>query len=183
MVLTNNQAEVTPKGFLEKRGFNSFIVLDSTSILHDDEKLLFEHSIEILNLVRVLLKANKMCADFRSDFHINTDIYYKVMDSVLNNIPFSDTELKSFIESEQKKEDFLNFSRSLAEIEDDFYLPYQIDLILLGMKMDKFNNLNEIEKDEFLDSYGNIAYEVRSKKIDVRDFILQAKKILVNLVH
>lgn len=183
MVLTQKQTEVTPKGFLAQRECNSFMVLDTKSIFYEDERILFEHSIEILNLVRVVLKANKMCADFRSDFHINTDIYYKAMDSVLNNIPFSNIELESFIESEQKKEDFLTFSRSLTEIEDDFYLPYEIDLILLGMKMDKFNNLNEIEKDEFLDSYGNIAYEVRSKKIDVRDFILQAKKTLVNLAH
>lgn len=180
MVLTNSQAEVTPKGFLERRNFNSFIVLDSTSISHHDEIILFEHSIEILNLVRVVLKANKMCADFRSDFHISTDIYYKAMDSVLNDIPFSDTELESFIESEQKKEDFLTFSRSLADIENDFYLPYQIDLILLGMKIDKFNNLNEIKKDEFLNSYGDIAYEVRFKKINVRDFILRAKELLIS---
>lgn len=180
MVLTNDQVEVTPKGFLEKREFNSFIVLDSTGILHDDERILFEHSIEILNLVRVVLKANKMCADFRSDFRINTDIYYKAMDSILNDIPFSDAELESFIESEQKKEDFLTFSRSLADIEDDFYLPYETDLILLGMKIDEYNNLNEIEKDAFLDIYGDIAYEVRSKKIDVRDFILRAKELLIS---
>lgn len=180
MVLTNGQAEVTPKGFLEQRNFNSFIVLDSTSILNYDEGILFEYSIEILNLVRVVLKANKMCADFRSDFQINTAIYYKAMDSVLNNMPFTDAELESFIHNEQKKEDFLTFSRGLANLENDFYLPYQIDLILLGVKIDKYNNLNEIEKDAFLDSYGDIAYDVRSKRINFRDYILKANELLIS---
>lgn len=180
MVLTNNQVEVTPKGFLEKREFNSFIVLDSRGILYQDEKKLFEHSIEVLNLIRVVLKANKMCADFRSDFRINTDIYYKAMDSILNDIPFSDAELESFMESEQKKEDFLTFSRSLADIEDEFYLPYEVDFILLGMNIDEYNNLNEEKKEALHESYGDIAFEVRSKKIDVKDFILKAKELLIS---
>ena len=180
MVLTNNQAEVTPKGFLEKREFNSFIVLDSTGILYHNEKKLFEHSIEILNVIRVVLKANKMCADFRSDFRINTDIYYKAMDSILNDIPFSDAELESFIESEQKKEDFLTFSRSLADIENEFYLPYEVDFILLGLKIDTYNELDELQKEALHESYGDIANEVRFKRIEVSDFILKAKGLLIS---
>lgn len=187
MVLRNDQAEVTPKGFLEKREFNSFIVLDSSSILYQEETELFSYSIEILNLIRVVLKANKMCADFKSDFRINTDIYYKAMDSILNNIPFSDAELESFIESEQKKEDFLTFSRSLADIENEFYLPFEVDFILLGMNKDEYKKLDEVQKDALHESYGDIAHEVRFKKIGVRDFILKAKELLnsssvINLV-
>lgn len=180
MVLTDNQAEVTPKGFLKQREYNSFVVLDSSSILYDNELKLFEYSIEILNLIRVALKANKMCVDFRSDFRINTGIYYKAMDSILNNIPFSDTELESFIESEQKKEDFLTFSRSLADIEREFYLPYEVDFILLGMNIDKYNDLNEEKKEALHESYGDIAFEVRFKKIGIPEFILKAKELLIS---
>ncbi|MNQ93477.1 hypothetical protein D3C85_1089440 [compost metagenome] len=180
MVLKSSQVEVSPKGFLEKREFNSFIVLDSSSISYGEEEEIFGYSIEILNLVRVVSKANKMCSDFKSDFRINTDIYYKAIDSILNNIPFSDAELESYIESEQKKEDFLTFSRSLADIENEFYLPYQVDFILLGMCIEAYTKLNEEEKEALHESYNDMAHEVRFKKIGVRDYILKAKGLLIS---
>lgn len=178
MVLTKDQVEVTPKGFLEKRGVDSFIVLNSTSVSYGKETELFGYSIEILNAIRVILKANKMCSDFKSDFRIDTDIYYKAMNAVLNNIPFSDSELESYIESEQKKEDFLTFSRGLADIEEEFYLTYQIDFILLGLNIDTYNNLDESQKDALHESYGDIAYEVRFKKMEIKEFISKAKELL-----
>lgn len=180
MVLKSSQVEVSPKGFLEKREFNSFIVLDSSSISYGEEEEIFGYSIEILNLVRVVSKANKMCSDFKSDFRINTDIYYKAMDSILNNIPFSDAELESYIESEQKKEDFLTFSRSLADIENEFYLPYQVDFILLGMNIEAYAKLNEEKKEALHESYTDIAYEVRFKKIGVSDFVSKTKELLIS---
>jgi hypothetical protein len=178
MVLTKDQVEVTPKGFLEKIGVDSFIVLNSSSILYGEETKSFEYSIEILNSIRVISKANKMCSDFKSDFRIDTDIYYKAMDAVLNNIPFTDAELESFIESEQKKEDFLTFSRSLADIEEQFYLPYEVDFILLGLNIDTYKKLDEPQKNALHESYGDIAYEVRFKRIEIKDFISKAKELL-----
>jgi hypothetical protein len=180
MVLTNDQAEVTPKGFLKERQFNSFMVLDSSNILYLEETELFGYSIEILNLVRVVLKANKMCSDFKSEFRINTNIYYKAIDCVLNTIPFSDTELESYIESEQKKEEFLTFSRSMADIEKEFYLPYEVDFILLGMNMDAYNKLNKDKKNALHDSYSDIAFEIRFKKIGITDFILKSKELFIS---
>lgn len=178
MVLTKKQAEVKPKGFLENREYNSFIVLDSSSIMYEEEAELFKYSIEVLNLIRVALKANKMCSDFKSEFRINTDIYYRAMNSVLNDLPFSDAELESYIESEQQKETFLNFSRSLSDTDKDFYLPYQVDFILLGMKIDSYFKLNFDEKEMLHESYDSMAHEVRSKKIGIRDFISKAKELL-----
>lgn len=180
MVLTENQVEVTPKGHLKTREYNSFIVLDSNSILYREEKELFGYSIEILNLIRVVFKANKMCSDFKSDFSIKTDIYYKAINSVINNIPFSDSELETYIENEQKKEDFLSFSRSLADLENEFYLPYEVDFILLGMNMDAYMSLNEEEKETLHERYSDIAYQIRCKKIGARDFILRAKELLIS---
>lgn len=178
MVLTKDQAEVNPKGFLKTKGTDSFIVLDASSVLYGEETELFGYSIEILNSIRVISKANKMCADFKSDFRIDTEIYYKAMDAVLNNIPFSDIDLENYIKSEQKKEDFLTFSRSLAAIEEQFYLPYTIDLILLGLNIGTHNKLDKFQIDALHESYGDIAYEVRFKRMEIEDFISKAKKLL-----
>lgn len=180
MVLQKEQVEVNPKGYLEKREYNSFIVLDSSSIHYDDEKELLCHSIEILNSIRVVKKANKMCSDFKSDFQINTDIYYKAMDSVLNNKPFLDADLKSYFESEQKKEEFLIFSRSLADIENELYLPYEVDYILLGMNIDTYNCLDEDKKGELSENYGDIACDIRFKRMEIKDFILKAKELMIS---
>ncbi|SHF89414.1 hypothetical protein SAMN05443549_101732 [Flavobacterium fluvii] len=180
MVLQKEQVDVNPKGYLEKREYNSFIVLDSSGISYDDEKELLCHSIEILNSIRVVKKANKMCSDFKSDFQINTDIYYKAMDSVLNNKSFSDADLKSYFESEQKKEEFLIFSRSLADNENELYLPYEVDFILLDMNMGAYNILNERKKDTLRDIYGSLACEVRYKNIGISDFILKAKELFIS---
>lgn len=178
MVLTRNHVEVTPKGYLKKREFNSFMVLDTKSFLYSEEKKSFGYSIEILNLIRVACMANKMCLDFKSSFFIDIDIYHKAINSILNNKCFSDSELKIYFETDQKKEEFLTFSRSLADIENEFYLPYEIDYILLGIDMDVYNNLNEDKKGELSDSYGDIACDMRLKKMEISDFILKAKKLI-----
>lgn len=177
MVLTRNQTEVTPKGFLEKRQFNSFMVLDTVSIQYPEEQNVFGYSIEILNLIRVAFKANKMCLDFKSDFRIDTDIYHKAISCVLNNESFSGAELESYFETAQKKEEFLTFSRSLADIENEFYLPFEVDYILLGMNMDAYNKFDETQRDGLSDSYGDIECDMRLKTIEIKDFIAKAKEL------
>lgn len=178
MVLTRNHAEVTPKGHLEKREFNSFMVLDTQSFLYSEEKKAFGYSIEILNLIRVASIANKMCLDLKSSFFIDTDIYHKAINSVLNNKAFSDSELENYFETDQKKEEFLTFSRSLVDIENEFYLPYEVDYILLGMDMITYNNLSEDKREELSENYGDIACDMRFKKMEIKDFILKAKKLI-----
>lgn len=177
MVLTKNQVEVKPKGYLEKREYNSFMVLDTNSILYPDELELFGYSVEILNMIRVVLKANKMCSDFKSEFRIKTDIYYKAINSILNNIPFSTSELEAYFENEQQKETFLTFSRSLADIENEFYIPFEIDFILLGMDIDLYNKLDNDEKETLHESYGDIRCDMTFKKMEIKEFIPKAKKI------
>ncbi|MEO8236385.1 MAG: hypothetical protein ABI549_13290 [Flavobacterium sp.] len=179
MVLTENQAEVTPKGFLEKREFNSFMVLDTTSVVYSDDHKVFGYSIEILNLIRVTFIANKMCLDFKSSFCIDTDIYHKAINNVLTYKSFSDSELENYFITEQKKEEFLKFSCSLFDIENNFYLPYEVDYILLGINIDLYNNLDEIKKEELHESYGDIACDVRLKQMKIKDFILKARELLV----
>lgn len=121
-----------------------------------------------------------MCSDFKSDFRIDTDIYYKAMDAVLNNISFSDIELENYIKMEQKKEDFLTFSRSLADTEEELYLPYIVDFILLGLNIGDHNKLDKYQIDALHESYGDIAYEVRFKRMEIKDFISKAKELLTS---
>ena len=180
MVLTNNQAEVTPKGYLATRDFNSFITLDSRGIQCDHGEKLFGYSIELLNSIRVISLANKMCSDFKSDFRIDTTIYHKAVDAILNNAPFSDSELENYFESEQKKEDFLKFSRSLATSEEEFYLPYEVDFLLLGINLDDFSQLNESQRDSLSTTYGEIWCDVRFKKMEIKNFILKARDLLAS---
>ncbi len=181
MVLTNNQAEVNPKGFFENRKYNSFMVLDTSSIIYPDEKEVFGYSIEILNLIRVAKIANKMCASFKSDFQINTDIYYNVIDCVLGNHFFTNNDLIKYFETEQTKEEFLTFSKSLVDIEKEFYLPYEVDFILLGIDIESYFDLDQAKKEEISDKYGAIACEVRSKEIEIEDFIVKARDLMNTL--
>ncbi|MBP2281961.1 hypothetical protein H4V97_000279 [Flavobacterium sp. CG_23.5] len=178
MVLTHNQAEVTPKGFLEKRDFNSFMVLDTNSILYPDAKQVFGYTVEILNVIRINTLVNKMCNGFQSNFNIDSSIYYKAISNVLESKPFLYPELESYFLASQKKEEFLSFSRSLADIEDDFYLPYEVDYILLGMNMDQYDKLNEDKKGDLSDSYSDLKCNMSFKKIEIKDFIIKAKQLI-----
>ncbi|WP_339919532.1 hypothetical protein [uncultured Flavobacterium sp.] len=183
MVLTNKQVEVTPKGFMANRGLDSFMVLNTESILHEDQIQLFGFSIEILNLLRVINKANELSKGFKSEFRIPTEIFYKVIDNVMSNKPFTDTELESYIKAEQIKEEFLTFSRSLADFDNDFYLPFEIDYILLGVDMKLYDKLDEAEKDVLGESYGDLHCEVIFKNIEISDFIMKAKKLIADIAH
>lgn len=183
MVLTHEQAEVAPKGFLVKKGYNSFMVLNTESILYEDQIKLFGFSIEILNLIRVINKANELSKNFKSEFRIPNEIFHKAIDNVMANKSFTDTELESYFSAEQIKEEFLTFSRSFADFENDFYLPFEIDFILLGMDMNLYDKLDEAEKDVLGENYGDLHFEVIFKKIETSDFILKAKKLVADLVH
>lgn len=178
MVLTHNQAEVTPKGFLEKREFNSFMVLDTVSILYPDEQRIFGYTVEILNLIRITTLVNKMCLDFKSDFNIDAAIYHKAISSILVNRSFTDTELHDYFIADQMKENFLSFSRSLADIEDEFYLPYEVDYILLGLDMNNYDKLDEAQKENLSESYGDLKCDMSLKKIEIKDFVIKAKKLI-----
>lgn len=181
MVLTKDQATVTPKGFLGKREFNSFLVLDTTSILYPDEQKSFSYSVEILNVIRINNIVNKMCLGFKSSFKIDSSIYYKAIDNVLENKPFRDTDLEKYFLVAQAKEEFLSFSRSLADIENDFYLPYEVDYILLGLEMIDYNKLSEADKGKLSDSYSDLQCSMSSKSIEIKDFIVQAKALIAEV--
>lgn len=178
MVLTKDQATVTPKGFLGKREFNSFIVLDTTSILYQDETQTFGYSVEILNVIRINNIVNKMCLGFKSSFNIDSSIYYKAIGNILEEKAFSDSELESYFTASIMKEEFLSFSRSLADIENDFYLPYEVDYILLGLKMIDYNKLSEADKGKLSESYGDLKCDMCFKRIEIKDFIVQAKALI-----
>jgi hypothetical protein len=181
MVLTHKQAEVTPKGFLEKRDFNSFMVLDTTTIFYPEETQVFGYSVEILNVIRINTLVNKMCNGFQSNFNIDSSIYYKAISNILESKPFLDSELECYFLASQKKEEFLSFSRSLADIENDFYLPYEVDFILLGVDIDNFNSLDEIAKGDLDDRYGDLKCDMSFKKIEIKDFIVKAKKLIAEV--
>ncbi len=180
MVLTDNLTEITPKGYLATRQFNLFTVLDTTNIKYIEEKQLFEYSIEILNSIRMISMINKMCSDFKSDFRIDTDIYHKAIDAILNNTPFSDSELENYCKSEQKKEDFLKFSRSLGNLEEEIYLPWKIEFLLLGANLDVYNRLDESQIDLLHTDYGDIWADVIFKRIEIKDFITKARDLLAS---
>jgi hypothetical protein len=180
MVLTHEQAEVTPKGFLEQRDYNSFIVLDATSILYEDEKMNFGYTIEILNVIRITKLINKMCAGFKSSFTIDSSIYYNAISNILEGNPFTGSELERFFLVSKLKEEFISFSRSLAYIEDDFYFPYEVDFMLLGVDINIHDALDETVKGELHDRYGDLKCIMNCGEIEIKDFISQAQKMFID---
>lgn len=179
MVLTINQAEVTPKGFLEQRDFNSFIVLDANSILYEDEKKNFGYTIEILNTIRITTLINKMCSGFKSSFNIDYSIYYKAISNILEGIAFTDSELESYFLASQLKEEFISFSRSLAAIEDNFYLPDEVDFLLFGINMKVYYNLDQETQGDFQDKYGDLRCSMSCGEIEIKDFLSQVQKMFI----
>ncbi len=178
MVLKSNQTVVSPEGVLKAREEHSFMVLDTVNIKCDIDKKTFGYSIELLNLMRMCSIANKMCSDFQSSFKIDIDIYQIAINNLVTQKSFSKDEIELYFKTEQVKEEFLNFSRSLASFEDEFYVPYEIDFIILGMDVELYDKLNKAEENEMHDNYGEIAYDVRNKKISIDEFFKKATALL-----
>ena len=61
---------------------------------------------------------------------------------------------------------------------DMVQIPYEIEFVLLGKSMRDYLALNPKDKEALNESYGQIYVEMQIGRMEIKDFIAKAKKIV-----
>lgn len=158
-----------------------FMVLDTKHFQYFSDIEKFGYSVEVLNVINSITWINKLYRDLKSDLHIETEIFYEIIDCVLNAKHFNDLQLERYYSAQQKLEHFSNITHKLTDTDNNFDVPFIIDFIILGINLERYDGLNEDGKAELHDEYMEIFCQVRTKEIEMEDFLLRAKALVFNV--
>lgn len=141
---------------------------------YNEEKEILIENIRLLNTITQLNLINKICRDIKSPFQANTDIIFKVMDSLLQNRSFNDSELLVYFRAKYELEKFTDHTYKIIDY-DRIYITYQVEMNLLGLPLTDFNKLEYDKKEEISEAYSALL----NKDNDVETFIKKAKDLIL----
>lgn len=177
MIIVNDKKEAA-KEILSSRFGTSHVILDfeHIGIGEDGEKM--KHSIDILNLIFFYCRVQKMYNSIGFKEDLDYSILYEVIDHVLMEKPFNDSQLIRYYELKNKFDSVINAMYSLIS-EDDYYLDYEVDFILLGLTTEELKVCIQSDPEfepEFHDTFSRVL-----KKLDKEpnaELIIALKKLI-----
>ncbi|MBA9074418.1 hypothetical protein GGR22_002585 [Flavobacterium gossypii] len=170
----------------ENKDFNleehsPFMILDTKHFQYFSDVEKFGYSVEVLNVINSITWINKLYRDLKSDLHIETEIFYEIIDCVLNGRHFNDTQLERYYAAQQKLEHFSSITHKLTDTDNNFDVPFIIDFIILGTNLERYDSLNEDKRGELHDEYAALFCQIRTQEIEIEDFLLQAKALVFSV--
>lgn len=158
-----------------------FMILDTKHFQYFSDIEKFGYAVEVLNVINSITWINKMYRDLKSDLHIETEIFYEIIDCILNSKRFSDQQLERYYLAQQKLEHFSSITHKLTDTDNNFDVPFTVDFIILGANQEQYENLSDDRRNELHDEYAALFCQVRSGEIEIEDFLLQVKALIFNM--
>lgn len=170
----------------ENKDFNleehsPFMILDTKHFQYFSDVEKFGYSVEVLNVINSITWINKLYRDLKSDLHIETEIFYEIIDCILNAKHFNDSQLHRYFAAQQKLEHFSSITHKLTDTDNNFDVPFIIDFIILGTNLEQYDNLNEDRRSELHDEYAALFCQIRTQEIEIESFLLQAKALVFSV--
>jgi len=173
MILSDNQLKQ-----LSKEEINSYkyLVMDVEHLNYHEDKQIMKHAIELLNYVNSLNYINNFYEKSNSDIRIQTNIFYKAIESVLLQKAFNDAELRQLYQETNKVEYFHETMVKLMDIE--IQISFETNFILLGLNYDNYINLSDNHKEQLYENYTDIFTDFTVNKISIDEFLTMAKELV-----
>lgn len=146
---------------------------------HDVER--FGFAIEVLNVINSISWVNKICSDLDSDYSIDTAVFYEIMDCLFAEKCLDDLQLATYFKIQQDLENISIIFQKVAETDRNFVLPIEVDLLILGVDLEKYHALNDDVKSDLHDEYAVLFLKMRSNEMEVSECISQAKKLFSSI--
>jgi len=153
------------------------LAIEMNVLSSSDEIETFKHSIDLLEMVTIIGKINTMTKNLNSDSKIDTGIYFKAIESVFNETPFDESNLFEYYKQQKAYYSLVDNTMGLIDL-DMVQIPYEIEFVLLGKSMRDYLALNPKDKEALNESYGQIYVEMQIGRMEIKDFIAKAKKIV-----
>lgn len=158
-----------------------FMILNTKHFQYFSDVEKFGYSVEVLNVINSITWINKLYRDLKSDLHIETEIFYEIIDCILNARHFNDQQLERYYLAQQKLEHFTSITHKLTDTDNNFDVPFIIDFIILGANLDQYENLSDDKRSELHDEYAALFCQIRAQEIEIEDFLLQVKALIFNV--
>ncbi|UPT69408.1 MAG: hypothetical protein M0D53_09360 [Flavobacterium sp. JAD_PAG50586_2] len=153
------------------------IVLETNFFLFSEEIEAFSHNVNLLEMIAIIGKINKMAKSINSDCQINTGIYFNAIESVFNETPFDDKQLEEYFTQQQAFYKFVDNAKGLIDF-DMVQIPFEIEFALFGKKLSEYVELENDEKENLNNAYLPLVDKVQHRTIEIKEFIKKAKQIL-----
>ena len=173
MILSREQLKKVSK---EELNNYKHLVMNIEHLHYEEDKQVMIYSIEILNYINNINSINNLYKGSNSDLRIQTDIFYKAIQSIQLQNPFTDAELKQLYQEIKKVEYF--YETMLKFIQIDIRLSFDAEFILFGLEYATYVKLNEEQKAKLHENYGDVFIDYTMNNLTVDEFLTNAKKLI-----
>lgn len=172
----NNQFafKVTTNQFND--GTSTAIIKDDVLICSEVDKQIMIYSIEVLNYINNINAVNNLYVKSNSNLRIQTDIFYKAIQSIQTQKAFTDAELKRLYLEINKVEYFYETMNKFIQI--DICIPFEAEFILFGLDYATYAQIDEVQKEYLHESYGDNFVNFTIDKISIDEFLIKAKELI-----
>lgn len=151
------------------------VTINLEDYTHSSDSEIFVENIKLVHSINRLNQINKICKDIKSPFQANTNVVFKVMDSLLQDKPFTESELLEYFVAKKILEAFIDLTYKIIDY-DNVYVSYESELHILGFLYSDFLKLESSKKEEICTAYGDLL----NKNFSIETFIKEAKNLISN---
>lgn len=175
MVLNFNNKKQTID-FINRKDCGIILTDVSNLFSSEDDIKNLANSIDTLTLLKTVHNMNNFYKSVNSDLRIPTKILHKVLEAGLTGKPFTDEMLKEYFNVSMQIEAFVDNINDFKQLE--IYVPYEIELSLLGFSVKEYNNLTEKQREDLHEEYSDMYFAIRKQEITVPEFLKSAKGLI-----
>lgn len=179
MIIVNDNKEAA-KEILASRFGTSHVILNFDHIGLGYHGNRMKYAIDILDLIFFYCRVQKMYNDLGFKEKIDYSILYEVIDHVLKEEPFNDSQLIRFYELKKVFETITEAMNTLLN-EDDYYLDYDVDFTLLGLTVEELRECTTNDKGfegELHENFGKWIIKYDREGLAVKDLIKSLKTLI-----
>lgn len=173
MILSETQLKEISK---EELNSYKYLIMNVEHLPYHEDKQIMKYAIEVLNYVNNINEINNFYERSNSDLRIQTNIFYKAIQSVLLQKPFTDAQLKQLYQETKKVEYFYETILKFMDIE--IRISFETEFILLGLNYENYESLNEIQRGQLHENYAEIFTDFAINKISIDEFLSMAKELI-----
>lgn len=162
---------------IEKNNFD-YMVFKQNIFQWEEDKERAGYAFEILMLCNTVNWINQAYNKIGTDKAIDIDIFTEAAKTMFTEQPFTNDQLFRYFEA---KQDYEEFNETMIKLINETTLPevdYHVDFVLLGFSYEKQTEISKAEIGKIYEEYSKISFEVTSRKMEVVDFIKEAKRML-----
>jgi len=158
---------------------SDYLVLEKANLGYADDIKKFSYAIEVLGVINTIHQTNKLKKDLNNNGCVDPDIFYKIIEAIFTEKPFTNTQLIEYYDVLKKLQTVSHILVKFKEIV--IYIPIEVERFLLGLSFEKQRNLKDFQIQLLDEKIEAITYKKELGIIDSKEFVKKAKNIITEI--